>query len=186
VVLPVRRVSATRSSVLLFAALKFRREFIPREKRKTAGSHAGSQSNDTSGVFVDAIENGRRTMAPRGEGATGGWPDGGQHSHTDKQFGDPATDMSGDYRVSVRQVVGAWLILLSAAGLGLALTAKHMDLAGSASAAAVSPAASGATRYPLAGVRNPGSVFNSRARETRVETDEPDSQERQRPAEDGC
>jgi hypothetical protein len=144
------------------------------------------QSNDTSGVFVDAIENGRRTVAPRGEDATEGWPDSGQRSYTDNQFGDPVTDMSRDYGASARQVVGAWLILLSAAGLGLALTAKHMDLAGSASAATVSPAAIGATSYPLAGVRNPGSVFNSRARETRVETDEPDTQERQRPAEDGC
>jgi hypothetical protein len=131
------------------------------------------QSNDTSGVFVDAIKNGRRTIAPRGEGAIEGWPDGGQPNRMDDQFGDPVTDMSRDYRVSTRQVVGAWLILLSVAGLGLALTAKHMDLAGSASAAAVSPAVSRATSYPLAGVRNPGSVFNSRARETRVDADEP-------------
>ena len=135
---------------------------------------------------MDAIENGRRTMAPRGVGAAEGWPSGGQRTNTDDQFGDPATYQPDDYWVSARQIVGAWLILFGVGGLGLALTAKHMDLASAASAAPVQPAATAATIYPMAGVTYPGSVFYSRAKETRVEADEPDSQERQRPAEDGC
>jgi len=135
---------------------------------------------------MDVIKIGRRTMAPRRAGAVEGRPSGGRRTHADGEFCDPATHELRDYRVSARQIVGAWLILLSVAGLGLAMTAKHMDLAGSASAAPVRPAASVATINPMAGVRDPGSVFYSRARETRVEADEPDSQERQWPAEDGC
>jgi hypothetical protein len=135
---------------------------------------------------MDAIEDGRRTMAPRGVGAAEGWPGSGRRSNTDDQFGDPVTYQPRDYRVSARQIVGAWLILFGVAGLGLALAAKHMDLASSASAAPVQPAATAASIYPMAGVRYPGSVFYSRAKETRVEADEPDSQEQQRPAEDGC
>lgn len=125
-------------------------------------------------------------MAPKDAGAGEGWPSGGQRTHAGDEFGDPATYEPSDYWVSARQIVGAWLILISVAGLGLALTAKHMDLAGSASATPVRPAASAAAIYPMASVRYPGSVLYGRARETRVEADEPDSQERQWPAEDGC
>jgi hypothetical protein len=135
---------------------------------------------------MDAIEIGRRIVTPRSAGAAEGWPSGGQRTHADDEFRDPATYEACDSQVSARQIVGAWLILLSVAGLGLALTAKHMDLPGVASAAPVRPAASAATIHPMAGVRSPGSVFYRPARETRVEADEPDSQERQRSPENGC
>jgi hypothetical protein len=135
---------------------------------------------------MDAIEIGRRTLAPRSAGAAEGWPSGGQRTHPHDELGGPATYEPPDYRVSARQIVGAWLILFGVAGLGLALTTKHMDLASSASGAPVQSAVNAAAIHPTAGVRYPGSVFYSRAKETRVEADEPDRQERQWPAEDGC
>jgi hypothetical protein len=135
---------------------------------------------------MDAIDIGRRATASRGAGPVEGWPSGGHRIHAKDEFGDPATYEPRDYWVTARQIVGAWLILLSVAGLGLALTAKPMDLAGSASAAPVWPAASAATSYPIAGLRYPGLVFYSRPRETRIEADEPDSQERQRPEKERC
>jgi hypothetical protein len=147
--------------------------------------HPHDPSN-MSEVSMDAIDIGRRATASRGAGPVEGWPSGGHRIHAEDEFGDPATYEPRDYRVTARQIVGAWMILLSVAGMGLALTAKRMDLAGSASAAPVRPAASGATSYPIAGLRQPGLVFYSRPREIRIEADEPDSQERQRPAEDRC
>jgi hypothetical protein len=139
-----------------------------------------------SEVSMDAIDIGRRATASRGAGPVEGWPSGGHRIHAEDEFGDPTTYEPRDYWVTARQIVGAWLILLGVAGLGLALTVKGMDLAGSASATPVRPAASAATSYPIAGLRYPGLVFYNRARKTRIEADEPDGQERQRPAEDGC
>ena len=61
--------------------------------------------SNTSEVSMDAIEIGRRTVAPRSAGVAEGWPSGGQRAHADDEFGDPATYEPRDYRVSARQLV---------------------------------------------------------------------------------
>jgi len=105
--------------------------------------------------------------------------------------GDPGNAMSYEPRdllFMARQVVGAWVIVLNIAGLGLGLTVKRMDLAATASAAPVHSAPSAATQYPMMGVRIPGSAVHCRSSEATVEdpTDEAESAEESVPPRSGC
>ena len=127
------------------------------------------------------------TTAPSGPGAAEGHLNGRQRDRTKDDYGNAMGYEPRDYSLMARQVAGAWMIALSIAGLGLALSVNRMDLTAAASAASVHPAASTSDRYPMVGVRNPGSVFYSRANEANIiPKEETDSEESRRSSGDGC
>jgi hypothetical protein len=116
-------------------------------------------------------------------GAAAGRQKGGRRSLTKDHLADELSFEPRAYSLRAREVTGAWIILLAVVGLVLTLTVKRMDLSATASAAPVLTTVSSPAPYPMAGVRNPGSVFYSRARGVAAEED---GEERKHGPEDGC
>jgi hypothetical protein len=103
-------------------------------------------------------------------------------------LGEPMIYEPRDHPLTIRQVAGAWLILLSIAGLALGLMARHMEFAASGPAAATHLPASAADRYPVAGARLPTSTFYGRTSGSirGIETDEADCDEAKFPRGEEC